>query len=91
MMIAHRSRQRGQELVEYALALPLFLLLVMGILDIGRATYYYSSIHNSAREGARYGVVHSLNEEPVHLVPLARLAVQGGHPVGLALLQTSAQ
>jgi Flp pilus assembly protein TadG len=57
-MIVHRSHQRGQELVEYALALPLFLLLVMGILDMGRATYFYSAIHNSAREGARYGVIH---------------------------------
>jgi Flp pilus assembly protein TadG len=49
--------EKGQELVEYALILPIFLLILMSILDLGRAVYYYSAIHNSAREGARYGIV----------------------------------
>ena len=52
-----RSRQRGQTLVEFALIIPIFLLLTVGFLDLGRAVYYYSAIHNAAREGARYGVV----------------------------------
>lgn len=72
MMTAHRSRQRGQELVEYALALPLFLLLVMGILDMGRATYYYSAIHNSAREGARYGIIHPEDVTGIETVVLTK-------------------
>lgn len=49
--------EKGQELVEYALILPILLLILMSILDLGRAVYYYSAIHNSAREGARYGIV----------------------------------
>ncbi|HLC02865.1 MAG TPA: TadE/TadG family type IV pilus assembly protein [Anaerolineales bacterium] len=53
-----RQRQRGQELVEYALALPIFLLLIMSILDLGRGVYCYSAIFNSVREGARYGIIH---------------------------------
>ncbi len=48
----------GQALVEFALLLPIFLLMAMIILDLGRAAYYYSAIHNAAREGARYGAVH---------------------------------
>ena len=52
-----RTFQRGQELAEYALLLPVFLLLVMVIVDMGRATYYYSVVQNAAREGARAGVV----------------------------------
>jgi Flp pilus assembly protein TadG len=52
------SPQRGQSLVEFALIIPVFLLLTVMIFDFGRAVYYYSTIHNAAREGARYGVIH---------------------------------
>jgi hypothetical protein len=51
-------RERGQDLVEYAITLPLFLILVFAIFDIGRGVYYYSAMYNAAREGARYGSVH---------------------------------
>jgi Flp pilus assembly protein TadG len=49
--------QRGQELAEFALVFPLLFLLLMGIIDMGRATYYASVLHNSAREAARYGTI----------------------------------
>ena len=49
---------KGQDLVEYALLLPFMLMLVMGIFDLGRVTFLYSTITNISREGARYGVVH---------------------------------
>ena len=45
-------------MLEFALILPLLLLLVMGIFDLGRGIYYYSAIHSAAREGARYGAVN---------------------------------
>jgi len=48
--------ERGQELVEFALVLILFLVVLMVIFDMGRAVYYYSTIHNAAREGARHGI-----------------------------------
>jgi Flp pilus assembly protein TadG len=53
-----RRKEQGQDLVEYALILPIFLLVVMGIFDMGRAVYYYSALQNSVREGARYGIIH---------------------------------
>jgi Flp pilus assembly protein TadG len=52
-----RERQRGQDLLEYALALPIVLLMLMSILDLGRVVYVYSSLHNSVRDGARYGII----------------------------------
>ena len=52
------QRERGQDLAEYALILPIFLLVVMSIFDMGRAVYYYSALQNSVREGARYGIIH---------------------------------
>jgi Flp pilus assembly protein TadG len=48
-----RRDERGQNLVELALVLPLLLLLLGGIVDIGRAFYSYIEITNAAREGAR--------------------------------------
>jgi Flp pilus assembly protein TadG len=52
------SPKRGQTMVEFALILPIFIFLVVVIFDFGRAVYYYNAIHNAAREGARYGVIH---------------------------------
>lgn len=49
--------RRGQTLVEFALILPIFLLMLMGILDLGRAVYYSSTLSNVARETARDGIV----------------------------------
>jgi Flp pilus assembly protein TadG len=53
---AGHARQRGQALVEFALVLPVFLLVVMAIVDFGWALRSYITITNSAREGARLGV-----------------------------------
>lgn len=55
---ARSRRSRGQGLVEFALVLPLFLLLVMGIMDLGLAVFSYNSITNAAREGARLAIVN---------------------------------
>jgi Flp pilus assembly protein TadG len=49
---------RAQALVEFALLLPILLLLSMLLLDLGRAVYYYSVVYNAVREGARYGIIH---------------------------------
>jgi Flp pilus assembly protein TadG len=51
------KRSRGQSLLEFALILPLMLLLITFIVDLGRVVVYYSTISNAAREGARYGVM----------------------------------
>lgn len=51
-------RSRGQSLVEFALVLPLFLLLFMVVMDFGTAVFTYNSLTNAAREGARLAVVN---------------------------------
>jgi Flp pilus assembly protein TadG len=48
--------QRGQSLVEFALSSVVLLLLVGGLVDIGRAIYVGEALSNSTREGARHGV-----------------------------------
>lgn len=52
-----RAGQRGQTLVEFALTIPILMLLCVGMLDIGWGVYYYNTISNAAREGARFGIV----------------------------------
>lgn len=54
---AGQHNKRGQALVEMALLLPLLLLLVIGILEFGRAWYYKQQVNNAAREAARILVV----------------------------------
>lgn len=48
-----RRRTRGQSLVEFAVVLPIFLLILCGIFDFGFALYSRMSVINAAREGAR--------------------------------------
>lgn len=60
--LARRLRARwrcecGAEFVEFALAFPLLLMVVMGILDFGLMFQQYEVITNAAREGARVAVL----------------------------------
>ncbi|TMC07695.1 MAG: pilus assembly protein [Chloroflexi bacterium] len=48
--------QRSQALIEFALISPVLLLLVFGIIDIGRAVFYYDTLAHAAREGAREAI-----------------------------------
>lgn len=52
------SAAGGQALVEFALASTLFFLLVMLVLDFGRAVYTYNGVAEAAREIARVASVH---------------------------------
>jgi len=55
--------ERGQSLLEFALVLPVFLVLVFGIIDFGLGLRAWISITNSAREGARIGAVRGTCDE----------------------------
>jgi Flp pilus assembly protein TadG len=52
------ARGRGQALVEFALVIPLFLLLLVAIFDLGRAVFAWNTLSNAAREGARIAIVN---------------------------------
>ncbi len=53
----HRRSQKGAELVEMALVLPILLVLLLGIIAFGRAYDIYQTITRAAREGARQAVL----------------------------------
>lgn len=50
--------ESGQSLVELALVLPVLLLIVLGVADLGRAFYYSTAIANAARAGAVYAALN---------------------------------
>jgi len=54
-----RKREDGQSLVEFALVIPIFLLVLFSIVDFGMAFHAWITVTNSAREGARIGSVHA--------------------------------
>jgi hypothetical protein len=49
------NKQKAQGIVEFALVLPLLLLLIYGIIEAGRMLFIYSAALTSSREAARYG------------------------------------
>jgi Flp pilus assembly protein TadG len=53
---------RGQALVEFALVVPIFLVMLFAIVDIGRVVWANDSLANAAREAARYAIVHGGSE-----------------------------
>jgi Flp pilus assembly protein TadG len=56
--LSGRARgERGAALVEFALALPLLLVIIAGIVDFGFAFQRYEVVTNAAREGARMAVL----------------------------------
>jgi len=57
--------EKGQNLVELAVLMPVFILLLAGLLDVGRAFNAYMVVINSAREAARYGSQHPTDQNGV--------------------------
>lgn len=59
-------RRPAQALVEFALAISIFMLLVLGTFDLARAYLAYTVVSDVAREASRYGVAHA--SDPTYLV-----------------------
>jgi Flp pilus assembly protein TadG len=57
-----RHAERGQSLVELAVALPLIVLLMLGLFDAGRVVIGYTTLTNAARVGARVAIVNQSND-----------------------------
>jgi hypothetical protein len=55
-MSAHDAR--GQALAEFALVIPIFLVIFLAIFDLGRVVWANNALSNAAREAARFAIVH---------------------------------
>lgn len=76
------SPDRGAAAVEFALLLPLLLLLVFGIIDFGRALNAQITLTQAAREGARLA---ALGDADANVVSGTRAAATGLGPVGVTV------
>jgi Flp pilus assembly protein TadG len=47
--------ERGQSMIELALLLPMMLLILLGVIEFGRAAYFYLEVADAAKAGAQFG------------------------------------
>jgi Flp pilus assembly protein TadG len=58
--VIRKRRSEGQSLVEFAVVIPIVVLMIAAFVEIGRAVYAFNTIANAARQGARVAVVNQL-------------------------------
>jgi hypothetical protein len=58
------ARQTGQALVEFALVVPLLMLILVALFDVGRGMYLYNGVSEAVREIARIDSVHACDSRP---------------------------
>jgi len=75
-----RARDRGAAAVEFALLLPVLLLIVFGIIDFGRALNAQITLTEAAREGARLAALGQPN-----VVGRTQAAATGLSPVSVSV------
>ena len=76
------TRSTGQSLVEFALILPAFLFLLLGLFDLGRAVYAQNALAQAAREATRVGVV-SPDTTAAKYLAIRNAAIAGAPAVSL--------
>jgi Flp pilus assembly protein TadG len=96
-----RQRSRGQALVEFALVLPVFILLLAGMIDFGFGFYSYMTVINGARSGAREAILNptdtnkaietAVNAEAVALNPAPSIGITCATSVGVSEACSAAQ
>ena len=70
-------RKPGQAIVEFALSSLLFLMIIFGTIDLGRAVFTAVTLHNSVREASRYGKVHPTESGTMRTMVSDRVAQTG--------------
>jgi Flp pilus assembly protein TadG len=66
--MSNGNRDRGAAAVEFALVLPILLLLVFGIIQFGHAYQVQTSLSGAAREGAREMAIHNVETTATSVV-----------------------
>jgi Flp pilus assembly protein TadG len=88
--VGHRPRERrapvrGQGLVEFALVLPILVLMLMGIFDLGRAIYAFNTIADAARTGSRVAIVDQNLSTDCTVVPATAKCAAADQAVALGI------
>lgn len=87
-----RNPEKGQTLVEFALAAMLFLTLLFGIIEFGRALWTWNTIVQATRAGARFAIVGDpTNDTAIKNWVVFHNATGSGEPVLNGLNTTNVQ
>ncbi len=78
-----QDAERGQALVEFALTVPILLMLVFGIIDLARLIFAYTQVIDAARNGVRYGIVEGLDAGNVQYLDCYGIEAAAQNTVGL--------
>lgn len=79
--------RRGAAVVEFAVVAPVFVLLILGIIEVGRALMVQQIITNASREGARRAIVEGVTADDVKTIVndyLAATTVSSGVTVDIS-------
>jgi Flp pilus assembly protein TadG len=57
--------ENAQAIVEFAIVLPILLMLLVGILEVGRMIFIYAAVNNASREAVRYASAWGLSDDGV--------------------------
>jgi Flp pilus assembly protein TadG len=55
--------ERGQAMVEFAITLPVLLMLLIGLMEVGRMLFMYASVVNSSRDAVRYASAYGRSDD----------------------------
>lgn len=55
---SHHKKEKGQALLEFAVSLVVLLIILSGVLDLGRLFFYYIAMRDAAQEGVVYAIVN---------------------------------
>ncbi|MEA1977406.1 MAG: TadE/TadG family type IV pilus assembly protein [Chloroflexota bacterium] len=85
-----KRHRKGQGLVEFALVMPIFLTLIMGIVEFSRLMIIYTGAATASREAARYGASVGLSSSGIeHYRDCAGIRDTAKRISGLAPIQDS--
>jgi Flp pilus assembly protein TadG len=71
------QKEKGQSLLELALVLPVLIIILAGVLDLGRLYYAYVAVTDAAAEGASYAAIHPEPGERDEVLQRAQEASRG--------------
>ncbi|MBA3318609.1 MAG: pilus assembly protein [Gemmatimonadales bacterium] len=80
-----RAARAGQAMVEFAMVLPLLLLLLVGLIEFGRAWNLHQVVTDASREGARNAVLPTVDEDSVKKVVKRALANAAVNPAAATI------
>lgn len=61
-----KTDHRAQAIVEFAIVAPILLMMLFGVLEVGRLIYVYAVVNNASRDAARYASAVGLADDGVH-------------------------